>query len=92
MRQTAYSPFAHLSQYTLFAAQSFALPCVHLLLGPLKYQENLKTKVVQYFFRGGGGANKVYYGRVQMTNSSMLTKIRKIIEKRYLLQQGAQKL
>ena len=58
---------------------------VLIYLGPLKYQENLKTKVVQnLFFLGGGG--------VVGANSSMLTKLRKIIEKRYLLQQGAQKL
>ena len=57
---------------------------VLIYLGPLKYQENLKTKVVQNLFLGGGGGGGA--------NSSMLTKLRKIIEKRYLLQQGAQKL
>ena len=63
-------------------------------LGTTEISGEFKNKGCAIFFPGGGGggANKVYYGRVQMTNSSMLTKIRKMIEKRYLLQQGAQKL
>ena len=90
MRQTAYSPCAHLPYYPqpvrtpdafpvvaslppksrekrrpemrlLFAG--YNTPCllpkvllkdVFIYLGPLKYQENLKTKVVQNLFLGGG--------------------------------------
>ena len=55
---------------------------VFIYLGPLKYQENLKTKVAQNLFfwaQGGGG------------NSSMLTKIRKLL-KNGISYGGAQKM
>ena len=67
-------------------------------LGTTEISGEFKNKGCAKFFLsgggggGGGGSNKVYYGSVQIKNSSMLTKIRKIIEKRCLLQQGAQKL
>ena len=79
----------------LVCSPKFCLTMCSFTLGTTEISGEFNNKDCAKFFSGGGGgggANKVYYGRVQMTNSSMLRKIRKIIEKRYLLQQGAQKL
>ena len=69
-----YSPFAHLSQNTLFApppTQSWYKHCFQFLLGQVcKTQEKLKRKVTQYSGRGKQG--------VQMTDGAVPLKVLKV--------------